>query len=73
MGVCVVAPMGMGVGMGVVVLVGVGRGGNHPKMLYYNIPSVHAGAGLADDHRNGSGHERERNRRRGGTGQIWPA
>jgi hypothetical protein len=55
MGVCVVAPMGMGVGMGVVVLVGVGRGGNHSKMLYYNIPPVHAGAELADDHRNGGG------------------
>jgi len=56
MGVTVVMP----VGMGMVVMGGVGRGGNHSATLYYNITSVHGRSGLADQHCDGSGHERER-------------
>ena len=41
----VVVPVGMpvaiGMGAGMVVTMGVRRGGNHPKMLYYNITPVH--------------------------------
>ena len=44
-----VVPVGMPVaikmGAGMVVAMGVRRGGNHPRMLYYNIKPVH-GAGV---------------------------